>query len=143
MSFHDSFQTMKASGDFSGLHEVLPYAEFMGISIVEADGRIITTMAFDDMLIGNTSLPALHGGTLAALLELAALFQIAHEIETEQMPKVITLTIDYMRSGRAKDTFASAHATRVGRRVANVVATAWQDNPDKPVASANVNFLLA
>ncbi len=142
MSFHDSFQAMKAAGDYSSLHDVLPYSKFMGISLAQQDGRMITTMAYHDRLIGNTTLPALHGGTLAALLELAALFQIAHEIETEQMPKVITITVDYMRSGGPKDTFARAHATRVGRRVANVVAQAWQDNPDKPVASANVNFLL-
>ncbi|MFN3231439.1 MAG: PaaI family thioesterase [Alphaproteobacteria bacterium] len=143
MTFYDTFQDMTASGDFSQLHEALPYSKFMGITLSEEAGRIVTTMAYDDKLIGNTSLPALHGGTLAALLELAALFQIAHEIETEKMPKVITLTVDYMRSGGPKDTFASARATRVGRRVANVVATAWQDNPEKPVASANVNFLLA
>ena len=134
---------MKASGDFSRLQDVFPYAGFMGITTGEENGRMITTMAFDQKLIGNTYLPALHGGTLAALLEAAALFQIAYEIETEKMPKVITVTIDYMRSGGPKDTFARAHATRVGRRVANVVAEAWQDDPEKPVASANVNFLLA
>ncbi|MDA0338319.1 MAG: PaaI family thioesterase [Proteobacteria bacterium] len=143
MTFHDEFQGMKASGDFSTLQDAVPYAKFMGFTVHEEAGRLITTMPYDEMLIGNTSLPALHGGTLAALLEMGALFQIAYEVETEQMPKVITITVDYMRSGAAKDTFVRAYATRVGRRVANVRAEAWQDNPDKPVAAANVNFLLA
>jgi uncharacterized protein (TIGR00369 family) len=143
MSFAATFQLMKTSNDFSGLQDAVPYARFLGISAAVRDGRIVTTMAYADKLIGNTALPALHGGTLAALLELAAIFQIAYEIETEAMPKTITITIDYMRSGAARDTYASARATRIGRRVANVRAEAWQDAPDKLIAAANVNFLLA
>lgn len=143
MNFHDHFQNMKKSNDFSGLQDAIPYSKFMGISVEESDGRLITTMAFDDKLIGNTRLPALHGGTLAALLEFAALFQISYDVETDSMPKVITITIDYMRSGAAKTTYASAEATRVGRRVANVRAQAWQDDPAKPIVAANVNFLLS
>ncbi len=143
MNFHDHFQDMKESKDFSGLQDAIPYSKFMGISVEESDGRLITTMAFDNKLIGNTRLPALHGGTLAALLELAALFQISYDVETEAMPKVITITIDYMRSGAAQLTYARAEATRVGRRVANLRAQAWQDDPAKPIAAANVNFLLS
>ena len=135
MTFLARFQEMKATGDFSGLGEALPYTQFLGLSVEEVDGRLITLMAYDDKLIGNTVLPALHGGTLASLLEAAALFQLTYELETETMPKVITLTVDYMRSG--------AYATRVGRRVANVRAEAWQDNPAKPITAANINFLLS
>lgn len=143
MSFHDQFGKMKESGDFSGLQKAIPYTKFMGISLEESGGRLITSMAFDNKLIGNTRLPALHGGTLAALLEFAALFQISYEVETVSMPKVITITIDYMRSGASQITYASAEATRIGRRVANVRAKAWQDDPAKPVVAANVNLLLS
>ena len=143
MNFREKFQLMRASGDFSGLQDAVPYARFMGISADAEEGRVITTMAYADRLIGNTVLPALHGGTLAALLEMAAIFQIAYEIDTQAMPKTVTLTIDYMRSGAARDTYARARATRIGRRVANVRAEAWQDDPERPIAAANVNFLLA
>jgi uncharacterized protein (TIGR00369 family) len=143
MSFRDTFRQMKQTDDFSGLQAAVPYARFLGISAAVQDGRVITSMAYADTLIGNTALPALHGGTLAALLELAALFQIAYEIDTEAMPKTITITIDYMRSGAARDTYARAYATRIGRRVANVRAEAWQDDPTKPIAAANANFMLA
>lgn len=142
MTFLSEFRAMKETGDFSDLPDAVPYARFMDFSVTQDGGQMITAMPYRDMLIGNTSLPALHGGTLAALLEMAALFQIAHDIETDVMPKVVTLTIDYMRSGASKDTFARAHATRMGRRVANVRAEAWQDDPAKPIAAANVNFLL-
>jgi uncharacterized protein (TIGR00369 family) len=142
MSFHERFQAMKAANDFSGLQDAVPYAKFLGISAEVRDGRVVTTMAYADRLIGNTALPALHGGTIAALLEMAAIFQTAYEAETEIMPKTITITIDYMRSGAARDTHARAWATRIGRRVANVRVEAWQDDPARPIAAANVNFLL-
>ena len=143
MTFLNEFRTMRASGDYSALHDAVPYAKFMGFSISAENGRLTTTMPYDESLIGNIRLPALHGGTLAALLEMAALFQIAHDTKAETMPKVVTLTIDYMRSGAPRDTFAQARATRVGRRVANLRAEAWQTDPAKPIAAANVNFLLA
>ncbi len=143
MSFRDTFERMKQTNDFSGLQGAVPYARFLGISAAVREGRVVTSMAYDDKLIGNTALPALHGGTLAALLEMAALFQTAYEIDTEAMPKTVTITIDYMRSGAARDTHARAYATRIGRRVANVRAEAWQDDPARPIAAANANFLLA
>ncbi len=141
--FRTTFQRMKLANDFSGLQQAVPYARFLGVSAAVENGRVITSMAYADRLIGNTALPALHGGTLAALLELAALFQIAYEIDTEAMPRTVTITIDYMRSGAARDTHARAQATRIGRRVANVRAEAWQDDPARPIAAANINFLLA
>lgn len=133
---------MKRRGDFGALHTAIPYTRFLGLSLAEEDGRYITTLNYHDELIGNTLLPALHGGTISALLEMASLFQLACEMEPEVMPKVVTITVDYMRSGKPVDTFASAQATRVGRRVANLRAEAWQEDRARLIATANVNFLL-
>jgi acyl-coenzyme A thioesterase PaaI-like protein len=41
------------------------------------------------------------------------------------------------------ETFARAIITKHGRRVANVRAEAWQDDPARPVAAAHAHFLLA
>ena len=85
---------------------------------------------------GKTSL-------ISALLEMAALFQVACQLEPDIMPKIVTITVDYMRSGAPRDTYATASMTRVGRRVVNMQATAWQENRSTPIANAHVNFLLA
>ena len=58
------------------------------------------------------------------------------------VPKTINITVEYLRSGKPQDTFARAVFTKHGRRVANVRAYAWQDDPTKPVAAANAHFLL-
>jgi len=134
---------MKNKGDFGNLHQVVPYAGFLGLSLEQQGEEFITTMQYDDSLIGNKDLPALHGGTISALLEMSALFQVACELEPDIMPKIVTITVDYMRSGTQQATYAAATMTRVGRRVVNMQAVAWQESRDKPIATARVNFLLS
>ena len=50
----------------------LPYARFLGLTTAADGGSLTVTMPFADRLIGNPMLPALHGGSTAALLELRA-----------------------------------------------------------------------
>ncbi|WP_439487163.1 hotdog domain-containing protein, partial [Blastomonas fulva] len=56
--------------------------------------------------------------------------------------KPINITVDYMRGGREKDTRAVGIVTRVGTRIANVEAFAWQDERDKVIAAARMNILI-
>jgi acyl-coenzyme A thioesterase PaaI-like protein len=51
--------------------------------------------------------------------------------------------VDYLRTGRAVDTYAKGTITKHGRRVANVRVDAWQDDRDRPIASAHAHFLLS
>jgi acyl-coenzyme A thioesterase PaaI-like protein len=62
--------------------------------------------------------------------------------ETVVLPKTITLTIDYLRSGAAVDTYARGVVTRQGRRVTNVRMEAWQTDRNTPVATAHAVFLV-
>ncbi len=120
----------------------IPYAKQMGISMSLQDKTLVGQMDFSQHLIGDIGVGALHGGTIGALLESTAIFTLLWEVEETQMPKTINLTVEYLRSGRPKTTYASAEITRHGRRVANVRATAWQDDPTKPIAAAYAHFLL-
>ena len=85
----------------------------------------------------------LHGGAIAGLLEFAAFTALEHALgERQARKKPITVTVDYMRGGLPRDTYAEAIVERLGKRIANVEAFAWQGNRDKPIASARINFLL-
>ncbi|MBZ0118234.1 MAG: PaaI family thioesterase [Sandaracinaceae bacterium] len=138
----DVVQEAREKRDPQLLMQVAPYASFLGLTASIEQGEVITTMRFADHLVGDSSIPALHGGTTGALLESAAIFTVLFSGETLVMPKTITLTIDYLRSGRARDTFAKGTIARQGRRIVNVRSIAWQDDPDKPIASAMVCFLV-
>lgn len=132
----------KRAGDYQALWEAIPYARFLGLTASMDGDQLITTMKFGDHQIGNPALPALHGGTLGALLESAAIFELLWRAETIVLPKTITLTVDYLRSGAAVDTHARGIVTRHGRRVANVRMEAWQADRAAPVATAHAIFLV-
>ncbi len=132
----------RRSGEISQLVEAVPYASFLGIRVVRIDGELLGHLRFGDHLIGNPLLPALHGGVIGALLESTAIFQLMWETEAIVLPKTITLTVDYLRSGRPVDTFARGILTRQGRRVANVRVEAWQEDRSRPIAVASAHFLI-
>lgn len=124
------------------LTSAIPYAQFLGIAADDSSGELLGKLTFAPHLIGNAALPALHGGTIGALLESTAIFQLLWENETIVLPRIITLTVDYLRSGRAVDTYARGTITRQGRRVASVHVEAWQDDRTKPIATANAHLLI-
>lgn len=127
----------------SALLDRLPYARFLGL-VSDGDGEALTvTMPFADRLIGNPMLPALHGGATAALLELTAVAQVALSYPRLRLPRPINVTVAYLRSGRPVDVRARARISKAGRRVAHVLAEAWQEDETQPIASLTAHFLVA
>lgn len=124
------------------LLQTMPYARFLGLEERDDGKGRIVVMPFQPMLIGNPMLPALHGGATAALLELTAIAEAAAAFPAERLPKPINVTIAYLRTGRPLEVYAQARISRAGRRVAHVVADAWQDDPEQPIASLTAHFLL-
>ena len=124
------------------LLDPLPYARFLDLR-TRLDGEDLTVvMPFADRLIGNPMLPALHGGSTAALLEMTAVAQVALSYPRLRLPRPINVTVSYLRSGRPIDVIARARISKAGRRVAHVLAEAWQDDPAEPIASLTAHFLL-
>ena len=132
----------KETQNVSVLADAIPYLRFLGISAETTSGALVGKMAYSDPLIGNASLPALHGGAIGALLESTAILQALWESETLVLPKIVTITIDFLRSGRPVDTYAKGEITKEGRRVVNVGVEAWQDDPARPIARAKAIFLV-
>jgi acyl-coenzyme A thioesterase PaaI-like protein len=142
MNLAEALALARRHKNIQPLVDAIPYARFMGMQMrVEAE-EIIGVLAYTDDLIGNPRLPALHGGTLGALLESTAIFKMLWQAETVAVPKTINITVQYLRSGKPRDTFARADITRAGRRIATVRAIAWQEDLDRPIAAANAHFLL-
>jgi uncharacterized protein (TIGR00369 family) len=124
------------------LFEAVPYAKFLGVQFEMKGDELTAILPFKDALIGNPMLPALHGGVVGAMMELTAVAQIFLTQGTGQVPKTIDISIDYLRSGRPVDTFARAHVTKLGRRIANVRVEAWQFDRADPIAALHGHFLL-
>ncbi|WP_191558062.1 MULTISPECIES: PaaI family thioesterase [Brevundimonas] len=126
----------------SELLDRLPYARFLNLQTQMNGDEVTVVMPFADQLIGNPMLPALHGGSTAALLEMTAMAQIALAFPTSRLPRPINVTVAYLRTGRPVDVFARAEISRAGRRIAHVQAEAWQESRSRPIASLTAHFLL-
>lgn len=122
-----------------------PYARSLGISVHEfEDGLPVLTVEFSTQVEGRPG--AFHGGATSGLLETAAYAalrcRLAEEGREPQL-KPINITVQFLSAGKQKPTFAKARITRLGRRNANVSVEAWQDNRDRPIATAIMNILMA
>ena len=138
-------EELRANGQATNLQAVadaIPYARFLGLRIDAKGDELTTVLPYREDLIGNTDLPAIHGGVIGSLLELTAVMQLLRDSALERLPKTIDISVDYLRSGLPKDIYGRADVTRQGRRVANVRVVLWQERRDKPIAAAHGHFLL-
>lgn len=162
MSRIDAQSRAEAERDsaLASLAEAVPYNRFIGVTFDRRGDELTARLPFSEPLIGNPFLPAIHGGVTGAFLEITALTQLAWdgawaileeggdgadrilEGSFPSFPKTIDITIDYLRSGRARDTYARARVQKAGRRVAHVHVEAWQDSRDRPIAMLRGNFLM-
>ena len=118
-----------------------PYARLLQLSVDDSAATPRFVMPFHDDVVGRPGF--LHGGAIAGLLEFAAFHTLGHAIGDDAVTmKPITVTVDYLRGGVPRETFAEAIVERLGNRIANVEVFAWQAERDKPIASARINFLL-
>lgn len=158
----EPIQVVKQRRDaaLKALVEGVPYIRFLGIEFDRRGDELTGLLNFDEKLIGNPFLPAIHGGVTAAFLETTSIITLSWDylwpdiesgaITTEQMeagdlprlPKTIDFTVDYLRSGLPRDAYARATVSRAGRRYASVRVEAWQDNRHKLFAQAAGHFLM-
>jgi acyl-coenzyme A thioesterase PaaI-like protein len=150
----------RRDGALRALVEQVPYAGFLGIDFDRRGDELTAVLHFDEKIIGNPLLPAIHGGVTAAFLEVAAQMELTWSLLWEAMesgrtdvqtltpetlprlPKTIDFTVDYLRSGLPRDAYARARVNRSGRRYASVFVEAWQDNRTRPFAQATGHFLM-
>lgn len=117
-----------------------PYARTLGLVRDDTGGRIVLTLPGVDAMMGRPGF--LHGGAIAGLLENAAWVTLAATLADDAVIRPVSITVDFMRGGRMVDSFARADIVRLGRRIANVTAFAWQDDEGKPIASANLKLMI-
>ena len=129
--------------DYQELVDRVPYARFLGIKVIAQGDELTFVLPKHDNVIGNPTLPALHGGAVAGFMEQAAIIFILLQMGEPRVPKTIDFTIDYLRAGHFRDTYAECSVTRLGRRIANVHISAWQKNRQEPITIARAHFLLS
>ena len=137
----------------------IPYMQYLGVRFDRRGDELTAVLPYDDKLIGNPMLPALHGGVTAAFLEMTAVVSLSwsylwEDIESgaleldanvpqlPRLPKTVDFSVDYLRSGLPRDAYACARINRAGRRYASVHVEGWQDNRGRLFAQATGHFVM-
>ncbi len=133
----------------------IPFVTFLGMQFDRRGDELTSVLPYDEKLVGNAMLPALHGGATAGFLETTAIVELGwammwdalEEGEPQEkalpgLPKTIDFSVDYLRSGLPRDAYARARVNRSGRRYASVHVEAWQDNRSRLFAQATGHFLM-
>ena len=120
-------------GDVASLDS---FQEFLGLV---SDGSKLL-MPFADRLIGAVMLPALHGGAVASLLASAA--QTLAATASERPERLASISVQYLRAGRAEATTGSAAFDKRGARSMVISASAKQAHGAREVARAQCVFVL-
>lgn len=127
--------------DVAALLSSSPFCRLLGVTAEYRAGQFVLVLPFSPPLVGNAMLPALHGGVISALLETVALAQVAEDLKI--LAKPVDVSIDFLRSGRAVMSYASARIVKPGRRMVSIHAQMWQDDEDRPIAALRGHLLLA
>lgn len=142
MTIQSIVAAARASRDWAPLVDLVPYARFLGMRLDIRGDQFSACMPFNQKLIGNPALPALHGGAIGGFLESAGLFFLLWDMDSVDLPRTINFTFEFLRSGRPVDIYASVFMVKQGQRVAHLRVEAWQSSPDKPIAIGHGNFMV-
>lgn len=111
------------------------YRHLMGFR-AEAAGRLV--LPYRPGLLGNGSLPSLHGGVVAALAQESAMAALAERQGPAQA--LATAHVVFMRFAGVAETRAESTVLRVGRVVSNVSVNVLQE-VGRPNAQALMTFV--
>ena len=140
--FKQALHIAQEQGDYTALLRLIPYAALIGVECSRVGDELLFRLPANKDNIGNPLLPAIHGGVIAGFMELSAALHLLIATGSPGVPKIIDFSLDYLRAGHFRDTWARCQVCRQGRRVANVAVTAWQSTEAEPIATARAHFKI-
>jgi uncharacterized protein (TIGR00369 family) len=118
------------------------YAQYLGVEVLGGSDGLRLHLPFREALIGNIQIPALHGGVLGGLIEEAARVAVGAGQGENSALRILNCDIDYLRSARTVDSYATAEIVRRTRRTVLARVVCWQSEDRVPVATGRVQILL-
>lgn len=99
--------------------EMIPYNRWLGLVAVGLEpGKVRFEIPWRDEFVGDWTRPALHGGVLSALADVAAGMAVWSAVDDPHTRvSTIDLRVDYLRPGKLERVAAEAAVVRVGGRV--------------------------
>ena len=113
------------------------FARLLGTMMTQS-GETFTLIPREE-LVGNSLLPALHGGAIASFLELAAQLALSRTLSPGQSSRLISVNLQFLAPVRLVAVSTTPTLMRVGRRIAVVHAEAVEPSGTGDRKSTRLN----
>lgn len=80
------------------------------------EGLARIMLPFREEFLGDPFRPALHGGVLSSLIDVAGGLAVLTRLSTGELCHTIDMRVDYLRPGRPVDMVAEGRVVRIGNR---------------------------
>lgn len=128
----------------AAMNRASPQAEALGMETLKiGDSSALLRIPYKAEMVGDPETGVIAGGVVTTLLDHACGQAVMAALGEPTSIATLDLRIDYMRpAAPEKALYAEAHCYKIGRSVAFVRASAYEDAVGDPVATAQAAFML-
>jgi uncharacterized protein (TIGR00369 family) len=121
-----------------------PQAKALGVEVTKLDkARAWGRVPYRAELVGDPDTGVIAGGVITTFLDQLCGVAAIAAMDVPAIVATIDLRIDYMRpAAPGRDVLAEAQCYKLGKNVAFVRATAYEDSPDNPIAHVASAFAV-
>ncbi|MBV8659624.1 MAG: PaaI family thioesterase [Burkholderiales bacterium] len=121
----------------------LPHCRTIGLEFVNGErGRATMRVPYNTALVGNPRSGVLHGGVITSLIDTTSGLSVFSLLAEREAIATLDLRIDYLRGATPGEAvYCSAECYRLGRQIAFIRATAYQESNPQPIAQGVATFM--
>ncbi len=122
----------------------IPFNNALGIALVAlGDAHATQRLPPDPRWIGDIDAGTIHGGVITTLLDSCCGAAVFMALENPVFMATLDLRVDFLQPADAQRALQGrADCYRLNRQVGFVRCSAWQDDPDDPVAVGAATFAI-
>jgi uncharacterized protein (TIGR00369 family) len=124
--------------------QATPFFAEIGAQFLDFGGGVARArLPYDARLVGDPDTGVLHGGAITAVLDHIGGGAVLTALADPAAIATLDLRIDYMKPADPHvEILAEAHCVRVSHEIAFVRGSAYQADPEKPLALFTAAFML-